>query len=99
MANTVPNPPYNTPFVDKTGLVTQAWRGWIRETFLRIGGSVALTNEELADLPALELAALEVRVDSAESDISALQILTTSQGNTIATHTIQISDLSQGPVL
>lgn len=85
--------------VTKEGRMTAPWLSFWRDLFVRIGGTEALTPQELEALPALELAALTTRVTSAENAISALQTLTTSQGTTISTHTTQINDLGQGPVL
>ncbi len=99
MAVVLPPVPYKAPVLDAKGYLAPAWTAWFKQFFLRIGGTSALSNTELADLPALELAAVEARVTATESDIAALQLLTTSQGTTISTHTTQINDLGQGPVL
>lgn len=99
MAVILPPVPYKAPVLDSKGYLAPAWTAWFKQFFLRIGGTSALSNTELENLPALELAALEARVTSTETDIAALQLLTTSQGTTISTHTTQISDLGQGPVL
>jgi hypothetical protein len=99
MAVTVPNPPYKTPIADKSGFMSPSWIAWFREVFRRIGGSVALSNEELADLPALELAAVEADITALQSDVTSIQNVNTSQGNSITTLQTLVNDLQQGPNL
>ncbi len=99
MASGIVPPPYGRPMTDNKGLMTAEWRAFFRDFFIRIGGTSALTNQELEDLPALELAALAARVTTTESDISAIQTVNTSQTTTLNTHTTQIQGLGVGPVL
>jgi hypothetical protein len=92
-------PPMNKPIVDKNGMPTQELLTFFKELFIRIGKETALTNQELADLPALELAALTARVDDTESDIAAIQSVNTSQTTAITALQVKDDDLGQGPVL
>jgi hypothetical protein len=89
-------PPLNRAIVDKNGMPTQELVTFMRELFIRVGKEQALTNEELAELPSLELAALETRVTTTESDIAAIQAVNTSQTTTLNTHTQKLLDLGVG---
>ncbi len=71
MSITVPNVPYKAPIADQSGLISQAWAGWVQQVTLRIGGRVALTNIELQDLRESDLT--DIR-----ADILALQTSLTS---------------------
>jgi hypothetical protein len=77
MAVTVPNPPYKTPFLTPSGFLSQPWTIWIRELFVRVGGSVAESNLELASSGSLA---------TTNGRVTALETLTT-------THTAQIANL------
>lgn len=35
----VPPPPYRVPFVDPSGIISQAWSKWIGQLYLRAGGA------------------------------------------------------------
>lgn len=96
MALSLQDPPVKIPMVDQKGYPSQAWVGWFRTMFQRIGGTTALTPQELAALPALELAALTARVTTTESDIAAIQIVNTSQATSITNLQQQISNLGVG---
>lgn len=85
MAQPMPPLPYKTPVVDETGFFTDPWAKWFRQLFVRIGGVDALSNTELASLPALELAAVSANISALQASLSNLQG--------------QVKDLDQGRVL
>lgn len=43
----LPNPPYRTQFLDRSGLVATPWIQFFRQMFDRVGGAIAPTNNEL----------------------------------------------------
>lgn len=86
MAVVVSDPPYKVPMIDSKGYLSPAWVAWFRSLLIRVGGSIAPSNAELAATP---LGTLPV-------DVANLQLLTTSQGVLIN----QLENgLNQGPVL
>lgn len=48
MSKTVSPPPYKITVTDRLGNMSSAWSNWIRDLYDRIGGTVALSNVELA---------------------------------------------------
>jgi hypothetical protein len=94
MAVTVSPPPYKTPVIDNTGMLSPRWSAWIRELFERIGGISAPSNSELDEV--LDLSDVESDIDALEADVALLETSDTSQNTAIA---LLRSDLSQGPVL
>lgn len=92
MAQVIPPLPYKSPVITQTGFLSEPWSKWFRQMFIRIGGIEALSNVELAALPALELAAVEADITSLETSVTTLQATVTSLQ-------AQINDLNQGPVL
>lgn len=78
MSITLPPVPYKSSLVDKTGFLTPAWSGWFRDVFQRIGGTVAPSNNEIAELQATttsqgsSIDATETTVDSILDSIEAL---------------------------
>lgn len=71
---TVPPVPYKAVVVDGSGFLTSAWSAWFRQVFMRVGGSVALSNAELAALPALNLSTVEADITALQASVSALQV-------------------------
>lgn len=47
MSSTLPPVPHRTPVVDFQGLPSQVWADWFQKLFVRAGGSVSYTNDEL----------------------------------------------------
>jgi hypothetical protein len=92
MAQIIPAIPYKERVLDQNGYLSTAWIGWFRQLFLRVGGIEALSNTELENLPALDLAATN-------ASVTALQTLAIAQGALISTLQGQVSDLNQGPTL
>lgn len=85
----MPEPPYGKKWLDeKSGLVSREWTLWIRQLFLRVGGVVAPSNADLADVPA-----------DHEARIDALETLTSSQATAINTLKQQVLGLQVGPDL
>jgi len=63
MANALPPTPFKFPVVDPNGLVSQAWAGYFRELFLRVGGTSSSSINALQTIinaQAVTLAALTV---------------------------------------
>jgi hypothetical protein len=83
MPVTIPPPPYKTPFVDRSGTLAPAWQTWFRDLFIRIGGKIALTNVELAEVQSENLEAIQDDIDALEASVTTLQGTSTSQGNAI----------------
>jgi hypothetical protein len=48
MAVLVPPVPYKIPMLTDTGFLTDPWAKWFRAVYVRMGGSVAESNSELA---------------------------------------------------
>lgn len=48
MSTTLPPIPQKSKMVDDSGLITPAWSGFFRELFRRVGGTLALSNIEIA---------------------------------------------------
>lgn len=90
-ARVIPPIPYNIPIVDSSGRVTVAWSKFFRQIFIRVGENIALSNVELENLE-------NENLEDIESDIAALQLLTTSQGNAITALQSDINGLNQEPV-
>lgn len=63
MAVTVPKPPLKVPFLDQNGFVSAAWAAWITQVYNRIGGTVALSNEEIANSQDTDVTDLQEQVD------------------------------------
>jgi len=47
MSSNLPPIPHRTPIIDFNGFVNQAWSDWFQRLFLRVGGNIAETNDEL----------------------------------------------------
>jgi hypothetical protein len=47
MASNLPPVPYQAPLIDQNGMLTQIWADWFKKALVRMGGSIADTNEEL----------------------------------------------------
>jgi hypothetical protein len=80
MANTVSPPPYSEPLLDANGFLNPAWAKWYRDTYTRIGGSIASTNKELA----------------AAVDLTAINAAIASLNATTANHGTRLTDLENG---
>lgn len=72
MANILPPPPLKIPLVSSTGQVHPSWEKWFQFMYTRIGEAKALTNLELANLPALELGDLQADVGALQAAVAAL---------------------------
>lgn len=80
----VPEPPFKTPMVDAKGIISSVWIGWVRQTFLRIGGNIALSNSDIETLLGADISDLQADVAQLQNDVAALQA---------------VSEIDQGPVL
>jgi len=78
MAITVPPVPYKTPVTSRDGIMHPVWAAWFRELFLRIGGPIALSNEELETAVDVNLTSVEADISALESSVSSLQSSVTS---------------------
>lgn len=58
----LPSPPYKSPVLDDSGLLTPAWQIWMNEIFVRMGGKLALSNLQIEE----ELDDLDTRVTALE---------------------------------
>jgi hypothetical protein len=84
MAKTVPELPYKTPLLDESGTyLSRPWAGWFRDMFSRIGGTVALTNVELADLSDTQVAALQVNITALQASVVTLSAQITALQSSI----------------
>lgn len=50
MSSTLPPVPYRAPVVDANGMLSPIWSDWFRAVFLRAGGNIAETNDELYEI-------------------------------------------------
>lgn len=44
MAQDLPFPPYNAPFVDSSGTMSNPWQQWFQKLYARVGGALAVPN-------------------------------------------------------
>ena len=102
---TQPIPQYsavNSPFVDPaTGLLSQAGATHLRQLWLRVGGAIAPTNNELSateyadagiECIISDVYALRDELRSVCGEISALQAM-------VAEHTKRLQDAAQGVLI
>jgi hypothetical protein len=73
---TLPNPPYKVAGVDRQGYFTPAWMAFFRQAFNRMGGSVALSNTELAGGVSTSIASINAQIVQLQDDVQSLQDLT-----------------------
>lgn len=71
MAVSLPPAPYKTPVVDRTGVMSNAWIGWFREMFIRIGGNVAPSNDELGT--SADVTTLQNQVATLQTQVTVLE--------------------------
>ena len=74
MATIVPPVPYKTPVLDQNGFLAEPWSKWFRQLAERVGGTVALSNTELAGSPSTLIG----------TQVTSLQTLTTTHTTQIA---------------
>lgn len=51
----LPQPPYQFAFVDKSGMLTDAWSKWILQLYDRIGGASAIANANATLFPSVAI--------------------------------------------
>lgn len=51
----LPQPPYGTPMTDQNGLVSQAWRNWFQQLYIRVGGAQTAPIANINSLPIIQL--------------------------------------------
>lgn len=75
MATSLPQIPYKTKFLNAQGYVSEPWAKFLRDLYIRVGGTTALSNTELAgDTPQdSSVTSLTTRTTAAEADIKGLQ--------------------------
>ncbi len=86
MAVALSPPPHKTPVTGPNGLLSQPWAAWFRDTFNRLGGSIAPDVKQLNQL--LDETATQFEMQQAQ-----LADLQTSFTN------LSGSGLNNGPVL
>jgi hypothetical protein len=80
----IPEMPRKAPVLDANGYISTAWAAWMYQVFLRLGGNIALSNEDIESIFGDDIAALQAGMSQLESDVSALQTA---------------EEITQGPVL
>ena len=84
--------PYRSPMLDANGFLVNVWAMWYRQLYKRLGGPLALTNEQLEQVQGQNLTVLQ-------SDVETLKLSQTAQDVKIAALKVNINDLSVGPNL
>lgn len=79
----VPTPPYKVQMLSGDGFLSQAWLSWFREVYIRIGGTSALSNTELAGTIT---STVSTQISDLQNAVSELQ-----------TETSQLSDFNLEP--
>jgi hypothetical protein len=69
VAEVVPPIPYKSQIANENGFISEPWSKWFRQMFLRVGGSDALSNAELA----ASLSSLQTSVDDNTTSLLGLQ--------------------------
>lgn len=90
-APTLPNVPYQSQAVEQSGFFSPPWTAFFRELFNRVGKNIALTNTQLEELQAANLATIN-------TEITNLQSLAFIQNIEITSLQLAINDLSVGPL-
>lgn len=85
--NALPPIPYKTPVIGPNGFITEPWSKFIRQLYVRVGGSIALTNIELEELQEAELVTIL-------ADINALEALTASHTTSISSTNLNLAELA-----
>lgn len=93
----VPNPPYKSVFADSNGFLTPIWNQFFRQVFIRMGGSLALSNSQLGNNINQNLAPLQANIATLQGQVTSLQATAVAQATSITTLNSEIDDLSQGP--
>jgi hypothetical protein len=75
----LPPIPMKVPLADQQGYMSQPWAKFILQLFDRVGGAIALSNLQLEELQASDLAtitatltSLDTRIDTLEAAVSAV---------------------------
>lgn len=85
--NALPPLPYKTPVINERGFLTEPWAKLFRQLWVRVGGSIALTNLELEELQEADLVTIT-------SDITALQASVTTINTSLATVNTSLASLA-----
>lgn len=99
--------PIRLPVVDDRGMMTNAWASWARSLYMRVGGPLAETNNELGDAagqappPAAGQTADDWLTPAAASDPPVdldIENRIAAMAEEIALLRTQIEDLRQGTI-
>lgn len=88
----VPPVPYKTPVVTSSGFINPTWSKFLEFLYIRIGGPIALTNEQLEQIQSQNLEEIEADIDDLQVDYGNLETLVTANSTSI-------NDILQGPNL
>lgn len=69
----IQHPPYTVPFVDSKGVLTPAGLNFIKQVYIRLGGSLAPTN---SDITAVQnsFTTANTTLTSLQTDVNILQV-------------------------
>jgi hypothetical protein len=74
---TVPPPPYQSPFVNQTGLISSTWSNWIRQLYLRIGGASSPSTAGIVS----DITTLQTQVATLQTEVATLNTEMTTVTN------------------
>lgn len=69
MANSLKPPPYQIPLTDRSGLISNIWNQWIRELYVRVGGTIAPSLSEISN----ERQILENQMADLQAEVTVLR--------------------------
>lgn len=68
----IQNPPYTVPFVDSKGMLTTAGINFIKQVYIRLGGSLAPTNSDITTIQNT-FTTTNTTLTSLQTDVNILQ--------------------------